>query len=300
MSVTAATGTRADVIGLSTGDVRIPVYLEGTERGPRRADQPYRPPAGTPELREAVSEYLTATGAAAVSPAEVLIAPGARLAILSVLAALPGETPEVLLPSPYWASYPTLIAAAGARPVIAAAGAGTAGTSLLADLEARATGATGAVVINSPRNPDGAVLPTGLVRKLTEWAAGRGLVLLFDQVYRDVPHPGGRPPSVLDLWDERPEHCVIVDGLSKSHALAGLRLGWAVASGALLAGAVAHASHVVGGTSSASQDAALRALRDGDSARAALGTTLAANLDATLRALDGLPGVTCAPPRGGT
>lgn len=299
ISVTAATPAGAGVIGLSTGDVRIPVHPESAEipdgqpAAPRRADQPYSPPAGTPKLREAVSAYLTASGRAPVDPAEVLIAPGARLAILSVLAALPGESPEILLPAPYWASYPALITAAGAKPVIVG------GTGLLESLDACLTAATEAVVINSPRNPDGAVLPAQLVREVTLWARDRGLVLLFDQVYREVPHPRGRPPSVLDLWDERPAHCVIIDGLSKSHALAGLRLGWAVASGPLLARAAGYASHVVGGTSSAAQDAARQALRESETIRAALGPQLAANLDAALCALDGLPGVTCAPPRGG-
>jgi aspartate aminotransferase len=297
LSPTAAPATASEVLVLSTGDVRIPVYQEAGPAAPRRADQPYRPPAGAADLREAVSAYLTADGRAAVAPDEVLIAPGARLAILSVLAALPGDSREVLLPSPYWASYPALIAASGARPVIAQAPG--LGASLLETLEAARTPATCAMVINSPRNPDGLVIRAGPLREVTGWARDRGLVLLFDQVYRSVPHPGGRPPSVLDLWDERPEHCVVIDGLSKSHALAGLRLGWAVTSGSLLARAIGHASHVVGGTSSAGQDAARHALSHTGAIRAALTPLLAANLAAALRALTGLPGVTCPPPGGG-
>jgi len=297
LSPTAAPATPSDVLVLSTGDVRIPIYPEAGQASPRCADQPYRPPAGAADLREAVSTYLTADGRAAVAPDEVLIAPGARLAILSVLAALPGGSREILLPSPYWASYPALIAASGARPVIAAAPAP--GASLVETLEAARKPATVAVVINSPRNPDGLVIPAGPLRELTGWARDRGLFLLFDQVYRSIPHPAGRAPSVLDLWDERPEHCVVIDGLSKSHALAGLRLGWAVTSGSLLARAISHASHVVGGTSSAAQDAARHALGDTGVIRAALAPVLGANLEAALRALTDLPGVTCPPPGGG-
>ena len=298
LSPTSPAAAGGDVIVLSTGDVRIPVYPDAGGAGPRRGDQAYLPPAGTGSLREAVSAYMTGTGRAVVRPEEVLVAPGARLAILCVLSAVLRPSDQVLLPSPYWASYPTLIAAAGGRPVIAPGGAGD-GFPDLAALEASRSRATRVVVINSPRNPDGSVLAAERLRELADWTAAQGMILLFDQVYRGVPHGGGYPPSVLDLWPQLPGHCVVVDGLSKSHALAGLRLGWALAAPPVLDAAVSHASHVIGGTCSAAQDTALAAIRGTAALRDHLGPALDANRRAAAGQLAGIPGVSCAPPRGG-
>jgi hypothetical protein len=130
------------------------------------------------------------------------------------------------------------------------------------------------VVVNSPRNPDGHVVPAEQLRAVVEWAGADRITVLFDQVYRGVPGPV--VPSVLDLWPQLPAHCAVVDGLSKSHALAGLRLGWALASGPLLDAAIGHASHVVGGTGATTQETALAALSD-RTTRQRLGALLAAN-----------------------
>ncbi|MER7667485.1 aminotransferase class I/II-fold pyridoxal phosphate-dependent enzyme [Kitasatospora sp. NPDC096128] len=316
LSPTSAAGIGAGVAVLSTGDVRVPVYPAAAAL-PALDDQPYPPPAGQDGLRAAIAAYATASGTATIRPEQVLVAPGARAAILSVLAGALGDRREVLVPGPYWASYPTLIKAAGGTAVLVPGQVGVGAPSIGA-LEAALTGRTGALVLNSPRNPDGSVIPAERLRELSDWAEARGLLLLFDQVYRGVPIGDGPAPSVLGLGPELPAHCVVVDGLTKSHALAGLRIGWAIAAGPVLDAATAHASHVIGGTGSTAQRIALAVLGgepgsdtgggpggepgtqpDRDDRRARLGSALEGNLKAVLERLSGIPGVSCPRPEGG-
>jgi aspartate aminotransferase len=277
-SPTAVRNRATDVLVLSTGDVRLPCYRPAAAR-PRLADQRYRSAQGEPELRAAIA------ASAGLSPEQLLITPGARQALLLAFASLPADRPEILLPRPYWASYPALAGAVGAR------------LRIVDQLETSAGPATGAVLINSPRNPDGAVLDADRLAALVAWTEAAGLLLIFDQVYRGVPLPGAPAPSPLELPGGLSAHCLVVDGLAKSHALAGLRIGWLAASPELLAPITALASHLVGGVSSAAQDAALVALHD--DRHTELGRKLAENRDYGAARLDRLAGVRCPLPAGG-
>jgi aspartate aminotransferase len=301
VSPTAAGAAGDGVLVLSTGDVRLPVYPAAPPPVPAQADQPYLAPAGQPELRALIAEYATTRGSATVDPAHVLVTPGARLAILAVLAAAfagrPGQR-EVLLPAPHWASYPTLIRAAGGIPVVVP-GTPSDGRIDAHALDAHRTPATAAVILNSPRNPDGAVAPAAAIDELAGWAGRHGLVALFDEVYRGLPLEPTPLPSVTGLGPDLPAHCVVVDGLTKSHALAGLRVGWAIGTGELIAAAVGVASHVIGHTAGIAQAAAVAALGADPAVPRRLGPALASNRDAAVAALAGIPGVRCPPPPGG-
>nr|WP_237547093.1 aminotransferase class I/II-fold pyridoxal phosphate-dependent enzyme [Streptomyces sp. SID161] len=264
----------------------------------RRADQHYRAPAGDPDLRSLIARYAGREGAPAVSAEQVLVAPGARQALVAVLGAVLGERREVLFATPYWASYPHLVKLVGGVPVPVPGPVGD-GTLDMDAWEARRTPDTAAVIVNSPRNPDGAVVPEDSLRALVEWAGRHGLTVICDEVYRGVPLGGRAAPSVRDLFPELPGHCVVVDGLSKSHALAGLRFGWAIAPAAIHARAVAVASHLVGNTSGLVQDAAAVVLAEGEPERQRVGIELAANLDLAMKVLDSVEGLVCPRPRGG-
>jgi aspartate aminotransferase len=287
LAPTAVRERAAGVVVLSTGDVRLPLHPVAAAV-PRQADQRYRAAAGEPELRAAIAGWAHA----GLPADQVLVTPGARQALLLSFAALPAGRTEILLPRPYWPSYPVIAEAVGAGVrVVEGDGVHT--------LRSAAGPRTGAVLINSPRNPDGAVLPMGRLVELVEWTRAAGLLLIFDQVYRGVPLPGPVAPSPLALPGGLPAHCLLVDGLSKSHALAGLRIGWLIADPAVLAPITGLASHLVGGTSSAGQDAALVALTGAEDGRAELGRQLAANRDHALDRLNRLAGVRCPVPAGG-
>ncbi|MDQ2837814.1 MAG: aminotransferase class I/II-fold pyridoxal phosphate-dependent enzyme [Actinomycetota bacterium] len=287
LSPTAVRDRAEGVVVLSTGDVRLPLYLPATA-APRYADQRYRAAQGEPDLRAAIADWSLA----GLDPAQVLVTPGARQALLLAFATLPAERREILLPSPYWASYPKLAGAVGAELTVL-------DRLDLDALRAAAGPRTGAVLVNSPRNPDGSVIGAEQLAELVDWTRAADLLLIFDQVYRGVPLPGPLAPSPLDLPGGLPEHCLVIDGLTKSHALAGLRIGWLIAAPALLNPMSGLASHLIGGTCSAAQDAALDALRQPGDARSELGRQLAANRDYGVARLDQLAGVRCPSPAGG-
>lgn len=291
LSPTAPRALDAGVVSLATGDVRVPVF--GDRYGdPRQlaSEQAYPPVAGAEELRVAVA------GASGVAADDVVVSPGARLAIHAVLCAAVGPRRTVLLPSPHWPSYPHLVRLAGGVPVVLPGEPGDGRVDVDA-LDAHRDAAV--VVVNSPRNPDGAVTPAGDLRRVAEWAADAGAVVLFDEVYRRVPLWGRTAPSALDVLPTLPPHCVVVDGLTKSHALAGLRLGWAVARPPLRDAITGIASHLFGGVSAPAQALGARVLAGGDDVARAAAAVVGANADAAVAVLSALPGVRCDRPQGG-
>nr|WP_042187358.1 aminotransferase class I/II-fold pyridoxal phosphate-dependent enzyme [Kibdelosporangium sp. MJ126-NF4]CEL18024.1 Aspartate aminotransferase [Kibdelosporangium sp. MJ126-NF4]CTQ90748.1 Aspartate aminotransferase (EC 2.6.1.1) [Kibdelosporangium sp. MJ126-NF4] len=289
LSPTAAGTFGADMAVLSTGDVRIPVHPD-TPVAARLRDQAYRAAAGSTDIREAVARY-----AGTASADQVLIAPGARAAIQLMVASALTDRREVLIPTPYWASYPTVLRSAGATPVPVPGEVGLAAD--LAAFEAARTPATGAVIVNSPRNPDGAVVSEADLDAIVDWTGEHGILLVFDQVYRGVPVGEGMAASPLERT-ELPEHCVVIDGLTKSHALAGLRIGWAIASTERRATAAKLASHLTGGTSSVVEDIAVAVLVD-DETQQRLRPTLNANLTNAYDRLSAIAGISISKPPGG-
>ncbi|MEU7188955.1 aminotransferase class I/II-fold pyridoxal phosphate-dependent enzyme [Streptomyces sp. NPDC045369] len=299
LAPTAVTDQSGNVVVLSTGDIRVAQHDPGAVPAARRADQPYRSPAGDLALREAITAYAADGGTAKFTPDQVVVTPGARQAIFTaLLSVLRGDRREVLLPTPYWASFPRLVEMAGGTPVPVPTEPGQGAPSLEA-LARLTTGRTAMLILNSPRNPDGAVVSAEELRGLTEWTAERGLTLLFDQVYRGVALYEEPAPTVTQLYPELPGHVVLTDAVTKSHALAGLRLGWAVAGPDTATRITATASHLIGGASGVVQDIAQQVLTTGEPGRRELGARLATHLDLALDALAGIPGVHCARPAGG-
>lgn len=287
LSSTARRPLPAGVVDLAAGDVRLPFpHPDGVSRIIGPADQAYPDTAGAADLRTAIA--ASATGTSAVTAGQVLVTPGARAAVFLTL--LQGAGREVLLPIPRWGSYPALVRAAAARPVDYGPHAD------VTALDAARTSRTAIVVINSPRNPDGALADADTITAVLDWAQRHGILVLFDQVYRGLAAPPS--PSPLDIVGGLPAHCVVVDGLTKSHAAAGIRLGWAI-TGALMPALTAAASHLIGGVSTRAQQAALAALTAPTGPRTAALAGLADQVRRTAARLDTIPGVRCPTPQAG-
>jgi aspartate aminotransferase len=287
LSSTARRPLPAGVVDLAAGDVRLPFpHPDGVSRTIGPADQAYPDTAGAADLRTAIAAY--ATGTAAVTAGQVLVTPGARAALFLTLLQATGR--EVLLPVPGWGSYPTLVRAAGAQPVDYGP------HPEVAALDAARTSRTAIVVINSPRNPDGAVVNADTVIAALDWAQQHGIIVLFDQVYRGLASPPS--PSPLDIAGDLAPGCVVVDGLTKSHAAAGIRLGWAI-TGDLMPALTAVASHLIGGVSTRPQQAALATLTAPAGARTAALSGLAEQVRQSAARLDAIPGISCPAPDAG-
>ena len=218
------------VIDLSAGEPQYPAPRFAARAGIRAVEAGktgYPPTLGLPELREAIARYLSeTTGADSVDPGSVIVGAGVKQSLFNCCYALFGAGDEVLMPSPYWPSYPAIVRLAGADPVVVATGWNAGFLPCVADLEAARTGRTRGLLLNSPGNPTGAVIPRGLLRDILRWAARHGIWVLSDEIYRRLAY--GRPsPSVFDIT-ERGERTVLLDGMSKAFCMPGFRIGYAV------------------------------------------------------------------------
>ncbi|WP_419166565.1 pyridoxal phosphate-dependent aminotransferase [Candidatus Palauibacter sp.] len=218
------------VIDLSAGEPQYPAPRFAARAGIRAVEAGktgYPPTLGLPELREAIARYLNeTTGAGSVDPGSVIVGAGVKQSLFNCCYALFGAGDEVLVPSPYWPSYPVIVRLAGADPVVVETGWDAGFLPSVADLEAARTGRTRGLLLNSPGNPTGAVIPRGLLRDILRWAERHGIWVLSDEIYRRLAY--GQPsPSVFDIT-ERGERTVLLDGMSKAFCMPGFRIGYAV------------------------------------------------------------------------
>ena len=218
------------VVDLSAGEPQYPAPTFAAHAAVRAVEEGrtgYPPTPGLPELRAAIRRYLRETTAAGdVDAAEVIVGAGVKQALFNCCYALFGPGDEVLFPSPYWPSYPAIVRIAGAEPVVVDTGWDSGYLPSVSDLEAARTARTRGLLLNSPGNPTGAVIPRDLLRDILRWAARHGIWVLSDEIYRRLAY--GRPsPSVFDIA-ERGERTVLLDGMSKAFCMPGFRIGYAV------------------------------------------------------------------------
>ncbi|MDA8346206.1 MAG: pyridoxal phosphate-dependent aminotransferase [Thermaerobacter sp.] len=259
----------------------------------------YTPVAGIPELRKAISERFLREQGTSYPEAGVVVTAGAKQALYEIFQVLLDAGDEVIVPAPYWVTYPDQIVLAGGKPVVVPAGIDRRFALTLADLEAAATERTRAVVLNSPQNPAGAVLDPSEVVRIAEWAAARGIALISDEVYGRLVYDGAEHRSPATASPAAREATIVVDAVSKTYAMTGWRIGWLLTADVKLAAAVANLqSQSTSNTNSIAQYAALAALTGDDSALPEMLRAFAARRDLMVEMLRRLPGFEVDVPRG--
>ncbi|MFQ5688723.1 MAG: aminotransferase class I/II-fold pyridoxal phosphate-dependent enzyme [Gemmatimonadota bacterium] len=234
----------------------------------------YPPTRGIPELRSAIVRYLQETTAhAAEDDSGVLVSAGVKQALFNAIFCLFGPGDEVLVPAPYWPSYPALIELAGARPVIVPTAWEHEFRLDVELLERSRTARTRGLIINSPGNPTGVVYDLDRLRRIAAWCAQHGVWLLSDEIYRRLHYGSGPAPSIYDVED-RPEHVLLLDGVSKAFCMTGWRIGFAVGPPELVARATDLQSQTTSGAAAPSQYAAAMALGDAGAREAAIRSNL--------------------------
>jgi len=223
--VRAARAAGRKIIGLSSGDPNIdtdPRIIEAAERAMRGGDTHYGPPAGLPALREAIVAREAKRSGVSYDPADIIVTPGGKFALLTALMGVVQPGDEVLVPEPGWVSYGPCVHLCGGTPV---------GISMLdridkAALERAVTPRTSAIIVNSPVNPTGRVFSEAEIATLLAFAKEHDLWILFDQVYSDLLYEGAFPtPQRLPGAQER---VFLIDSLSKTFGMTGWRLGYLV------------------------------------------------------------------------
>ncbi len=259
----------------------------------------YTPVAGIPELRKAIAERFLREQGTSYPEAGVVVTAGAKQALYELFQALLNPGDEVIVPAPYWVTYPDQIVLAGGRPVVVPVGLERRFGLTLADLEAATTERTRAVVLNSPQNPAGAVLEPDEVVRIAEWAAARGIALISDEVYGKLVYDGAEHRSPASASPAAREATIVVDAVSKTYAMTGWRIGWLLTSDLKLASAVSSLqSQSTSNANSIAQYAALAALQGDDAALPGMVRAFAARRDLMVDLLRRLPGFEVDVPRG--
>ena len=256
-----------DVVVFGAGEPDFPTPDHVVEAAARACADPrnhhYTPTGGLPELRAAIAEKTKRDSGYDVRPSQVLVTNGGKQAIFEALATLLDPGDEVLLPAPYWTTYPEPIAYAGGRTVVVPSNA-TSGYKVSVDqLEAATTERTRALVFVSPSNPTGAVHSPEQVEAIGRWALERGLRVLAEELSEHLTYDGREAPSLPVLVPEQADRCIVVNGVAKTYAMTGWRVGWVVGPDELVAAATRLQSHLTSNVANVSQRAALAALEGG-------------------------------------
>src|SRR6516165_193876 len=290
------------VIGFGAGEPDFPTPDYIVAAAQRACAEPrfhkYSPTPGLPELREAVAAKTARDSGYQVAAGQVLITNGGKQAVFQTFATLLDPGDEVLLPTPYWTTYPEVIALAGGVMVPVLTDERSGYRTTVADLEAACTPRTKALLFVSPSNPTGAVYPPDQVAEIGRWAAGRGLWVITDEIYEHLVYGTARFASMPVMAPELADRCVVVNGVAKTYAMTGWRVGWMIGPADVIEAASNYQSHVTSNVGNVSQRAALAALQ-GDLAcvemmRAAFDRRRQV-VHATLNEIDG---VSCVEPEG--
>ena len=290
------------VIGFGAGEPDFPTpdaivaAAEAACRDPR--NHRYTPTAGLPELREAIAVKTRRDSGLEVASSQVLVTNGGKQAVANAFATLCDPGDEVLVPAPYWTTYPEVIALAGGVPVVVPTGAASGFRVTVDQLEAARTPRTKVVLFVSPSNPTGAVYPRSEIEAIGRWAAALGLWVVTDEIYEHLVYGGAEQHSMPVVVPELADTCVVVNGVAKTYAMTGWRVGWMVGPTDVIAAATNLQSHETSNVANVSQRAALAAV-SGDLAAVAMMREAFDRRRLTMhRLLNEIDGVECLLPEG--
>ncbi len=258
--------TGEDVIDLSAGEPDFDTPRLVAEAGIRAIQQGkthYPPNQGLLELRAAAARHFSLlSGGRPVNADNLVVSTGAKQSLFNAVFSLFGPTDRVLVPAPYWVSYPQMIRFARAEPVVVPGAVEWSLKVGVEDLERARDSLTRGVLLCSPCNPTGAVYTKAELRAIAEWAHRHEVWLIADEIYRRIHYGPGPAPSVLDLPDELLDRVVMVSGASKAYAMTGWRIGLALAPQPVAKAMAGVQSHTTSGASHMSQWAAVAAFGD--------------------------------------
>ena len=282
------------VIGFGAGEPDFPTPAHIVEAAVEACRDPanhrYTPTAGIPAVREAIGYVVTAQ--------QVLVTNGGKQAIANAFAVLCDPGDEVLVLAPFWTTYPESIALAGGVPVIVRSDESSGFRSSVEDLEAAVTPRTKALLFVSPSNPTGAVYPREEIAAIGQWAVDRGLWVLTDEIYEHLVYGGAEHHSMPVLVPELADRCLVVNGVAKTYAMTGWRVGWLIGPADAVTAATNIQSHETSNVSNVAQRAALAALSGGLDDVAMMRAAFDRRRQTIHRMLNEIDGVVCVEPEG--
>jgi aspartate aminotransferase len=290
------------VIGFGAGEPDFPTPDYIVEAAIAACREPknhrYTPAGGLPELKEAIAAKTLRDSGYQCSAAQVVVTNGGKQAVYSTFATLVDPGDEVLLPAPYWTTYPEAIRLAGGLPVEILADESQGYLVTVEQLDAARTSRSKILLLCSPSNPTGAVYTPAQIREIGQWAAEHGLWVVTDEIYEHLVYGGAEFASIPVEVPELADRCVVLNGVAKTYAMTGWRVGWLIGPADVAKGATNLQSHATSNVANVSQRAALAAVTGDLSAVATMREAFDRRRQTMVRMLSEIPGVTCPEPFG--
>jgi aspartate aminotransferase len=258
----------------------------------------YTPAAGLPELREAIVAKTLRDSSLAVSPSQVVVTNGGKQAVYQAFATLLDPGDEVIVPTPYWTTYPEAIRLAGGVQVDVFAGSDQGYLVTVEQLEAARTPRTKVLLFVSPSNPTGAVYSLEQTRAIGQWAEDNGLWVVSDEIYQNLTYDGVRAVSIVEAVPALADRTILVNGVAKTYAMTGWRLGWMVGPADAMKAAANLQSHLSSNVSNISQRAGIAALNGPQDAAEAMRVAFDRRRKLIVAELNQIPGVVTPTPQG--
>ncbi|HWG93499.1 MAG TPA: pyridoxal phosphate-dependent aminotransferase [Mycobacteriales bacterium] len=291
-----------DVVGFGAGEPDFPTPEAVVAAAAAACADPrwhrYTPAGGLPELKQAVADKTRRDSGYDVQASQVLITNGGKQAVYEAFAALLDDGDEVLLPAPYWTTYPEAVKLAGGVPVDVVTTEEAGYLPTVEQLEAARTERTKVLLWCSPSNPTGAVAPPSLVEEVGRWAVEHGIWVVADEIYEHLVYGGAEHVSMPVAVPELADTCVVVNGVAKTYAMTGWRVGWLLGPADVVKAATNLQSHATSNVANVSQVAALEAVRGDLTAVARMREAFDRRRQTMVRMLNEVPGVTCPEPQG--
>ena len=290
------------VIGFGAGEPDFPTPQYIVEAAIAAAAKPanhrYTPTPGLPELRDAIVAKSKRDSNLDISADQVLVTNGGKQAVYQAFATIIDPDDEVILPSPYWTTYPECIKLAGGTAVEVFADESQNYLVTVDQLESVRTSKTKALLFCSPSNPTGSVYSPEAVKAIGEWALKNGIWVITDEIYEHLLYDGAKAPSMPVVVPELKDQCIILNGVAKTYAMTGWRVGWMVGPKDVIKAATNLQSHLSSNVSNISQRAAIAALTGDLTAVKEMGVAFDRRRKLIVKMLNEIPGVNCPTPTG--
>jgi aspartate aminotransferase len=290
-----------DIIGFGAGepDFDTPDNIKAAAiRAIQEGFTKYTPVGGIDELKDAVIEKLRKDNRLVYKRSQIVVSTGAKHALFNMAQVLFGQGDEVIIPAPYWVSYPDIVLLADATPVFVDGGESEGFKLTPAKLKKAITARTKAIIINSPSNPTGAAYSFDELKALAEVLKGTEILVISDDIYEKVVYDDFRFSSMANVSEEMKEKTIVVNGLSKSHAMTGWRMGYAAGPDNVIAAMTEIQSQSTSNPTSIVQKASIEALLGDQSFIPKMVAEFKKRRDVIVGALNDIPGITCAMPPG--
>ncbi len=290
------------VVGFGAGepDFPTPSYIVDVAAEASRvpANHRYTPAAGLPELKDAIVAKTKRDSGYEIDASQVLVTNGGKQAVYQAFATIVDPGDEVLLPAPYWTTYPEAIALAGGVPVEVVADETQNYLVSVEQLEAARTEKSKVLLFCSPSNPTGSVYSAEQVKAIGEWALAHGIWVIADEIYEHLLYDGATAPSMPVVVPELADRTIILNGVAKTYAMTGWRVGWMIGPKDVIKAATNLQSHLSSNVNNVAQRAAIAALNGDLTAVDEMKVAFDRRRKLMVSMLNEIPGVVCPTPQG--